>query len=118
MQDEVTREARCFCGDLKLTLKGDPFFVSSCACTRCQRRTGAFYGVTVYVRPEQIVARSGETHTCNVSGSTVFHRCARCGANMWWVPEGEDDVVGLAGGCFAGQNLPSPQRMVFTESKH
>ena len=49
MQDDVTREGRCWCGDLSVTIKGDPFYVSSCACTRCQRRTGAFYGVTVYV---------------------------------------------------------------------
>jgi hypothetical protein len=118
MQDDVTREARCFCGGLTLTLRGDPVFVSSCACTRCQRRTGAFYGVTVYVRPDQIVARQGETHTCNVSGSTVFHRCAHCGTSMWWVPEGADDVVGVAGGCFAGQDLPSPHRMVFTATAH
>jgi len=118
MQDDVTREARCFCGDLTLAVRGDPLFVSSCACTRCQRRTGAFYGVTVYVRPSQIVARSGATDTCNVSGATVFHRCARCGTSMWWVPEGEDDIVGVAGGCFAGQDLPSPQRMVYTATKH
>ena len=119
MQGDVTREARCWCGDLRLTLKGDPFYVSSCACTRCQRRTGGFFGVTVYARPEQIAARSGETQTFKLpDGSTTFHRCARCGTNLWWVPDEEDDVIGLAGGCFVGQNLPAPQRMVYTATRH
>ena len=119
MHDDVTREARCFCGGLTLTLKGDPIFVSSCACTRCQRRTGAFYGVTVYVRPEQVVATSGEAQTFQLDGATTtFHRCARCGTSMWWVPEGADDILGVAGGCLVGQDLPSPQRMVYTATKH
>src|SRR5688572_26405267 len=117
MQDDVTREARCFCGDLKLTVKGEPSFVSSCACTRCQRRTGAFYGVTVYVRPGQIVARSGATQTFP-AGSSTLHRCARCGTSLWWAFDWDDDLIGVAGGCFAGQDLPSPQRMVFTATKH
>lgn len=119
MLDDVTREARCFCGDLTLTLKGEPLYVSSCACTRCQRRTGAFFGVTVYARPEQVEAGSGATQTFKPPyGSTTFHRCARCGTSMWWAPDGEDDWVGLAGGCFAGQDLPAPQRMVYTATKH
>ena len=119
MQDDVTREARCFCGDLRLTLRGDPFYVSSCACSRCQRRTGSFFGVTVYVRPDQISARSGETRTFHqADGSTTFHRCAHCGSNLWWVPDDEDDVIGLAGGCFVGQDLPPPQRMVHTATRH
>lgn len=119
MADDVTRAARCFCGDLQLTIRGDPVFVSSCACTRCQRRTGAFYGVTVYVRPAQITARSGATHTFRLDGATTtFHRCARCGTSLWWVPDVDEDVVGVAGGAFAGEDLPAPQRMVFTASAH
>jgi hypothetical protein len=119
MQDLVTRTARCWCGDLAATLEGEPFYVSSCACTRCQRRTGSFFGVTVYYRPQQMVARSGATDTFHLpDGSTTFHRCARCGSNVWWVPDEEDDVIGVAGGCLVGQDLPSPQRLVFAATKH
>jgi hypothetical protein len=119
MTDLVTRTARCFCGDLSATIQGEPVLVSSCACTRCQRRTGSFFGVTVYVRPDQIVSRTGETHEFQLSEtSAIIRRCARCASSLWWTLPGEDDIVGLAGGCFAGQDLPAPQRMVFTATRH
>jgi hypothetical protein len=94
--------------------------VSSCCCTRCQRRTGGFFGVTAYFHPSQMVARQGEASTFQRSeGSATFHFCPRCGSNVWWLfPDEEDDVIGVAGGCFADPELPSPVRMVFTATKH
>lgn len=119
MPDLVTRIARCFCGDFTATIRGEPVFVSSCACTRCQRRTGAFYGVTVYVRPDQVVARTGEGQSFRPDGgASTLHRCARCGTTLWWTLDEDDSIVGLAGGCFADQGLPAPQRMVFTATRH
>jgi hypothetical protein len=52
MSDRTRREAACACGDLRVTMEGEPMLVSSCCCTRCQRRTGSFFGVTVYLSPE------------------------------------------------------------------
>ena len=65
------------------------------------------------------MARGGEGHIFQaVGGGSTLERCARCGTSLLWVLTGEDDIVGLAGGCFAGQDLPSPQRMVFTATRH
>ena len=115
----VEREAGCWCGDFAVTLRGEPVMVSSCCCTRCQRRTGSFVGVTVYFHPSQMVARRGESATFHhPDGSTTFHFCPRCGGNIWWGPFEEDDVIGVAGGAFADKTLPSPQRMVWTENRH
>jgi len=58
------REATCGCGNFRLTLAGEPVLVSACCCTRCQRRTGSFFGVTAYFAPDQLVARTGESTTC------------------------------------------------------
>jgi hypothetical protein len=116
-----TRTARCHCRDLSLTLEGEPLLVSSCGCTHCQRRTGGFYGVTVYFRPAQIVARTGVEATFQRPDSTTtFRFCPRCGSNVWWAPDDDawEDMMGVAGGCFAGQDLPSPQRMVYCATRH
>jgi hypothetical protein len=116
----TTREAVCACGDLRLTLEGEPILVSSCCCTRCQRRTGSFFGVTVYFQPAQMVAREGAESTFRrPEATTTFHFCPRCGSNLWWAPDDPDeDVIGVAGGAFADAGLPSPERMVFTAHKH
>lgn len=114
------REAACACGDLRVTLSGEPMLVSSCCCTRCQRRTGSFYGVTVYFRPAQMTAQTGEAKTFHrPDGETTFHFCPGCGSSLWWVPDdATDDVIGVSGGAFADPKLPSPARMVHTANKH
>jgi hypothetical protein len=116
----VSREAACACGDLRVTLAGEPILVSSCCCTRCQRRTGAFFGVTVYFQPAQMTARCGAETTFRRPGAaSTFHFCPRCGSSLWWAPDdASEDWIGVAGGCFADPALPSPARMVFTASKH
>ena len=117
-----TREACCACGDLKLTLEGAPMLVSACCCTRCQRRTGSFFGVTAYFRPDQLVRREGEAKAFHrPDGTTSFDFCPRCGSSLWWTPdmgEGEDDVIGVAGGAFADPTLPGPHRMTHTATGH
>src|SRR5947199_3145035 len=36
-----TRHAACSCGQLHLTIEGEPSRISMCHCLECQRRTGA-----------------------------------------------------------------------------
>jgi hypothetical protein len=116
------REAKCFCGGYSVTLAGEPLLVSSCCCTRCQRRTGSFFGVTVYFRPSQMVAQRGEARTFKLDGAaTRFRQCARCGTGVWYAPDDDswgEDIIGVSGGCFADPALPGPERMVFTATRH
>jgi hypothetical protein len=37
----TTRRAACSCGQLHLTIEGEPMRISMCHCFECQRRTGA-----------------------------------------------------------------------------
>ena len=118
MAEAVERQAACRCGDLSVTMRGEPMLVSSCCCTRRQRRTGGFFGVTVYFHPDQMIARHGRPQTFRPEGSATFHFCGKCGSNLWWAFDDADDVLGVAGGCFADPTLPSPARMVYTSTKH
>jgi hypothetical protein len=115
----ATREAACWCGQFRLTLEGDPVLVSACFCTRCQRRTGSFFGVTAYFSPEQLVGREGEASTFQrQEGATTFNFCPRCGSNLLWSSPEWADVIGVAGGAFADPTLPGPHRMTFTATGH
>jgi hypothetical protein len=113
-------EAACACGAFRLTLEGEPMLVSTCCCTRCQRRTGSYFGVTAYFRPAQLVGQAGEAATFHrPDGSTTFHFCPTCGSSLLWVPDdAADDVIGVAGGAFADPALPGPHRMTHAATGH
>ncbi|MCA3222112.1 MAG: GFA family protein [Burkholderiales bacterium] len=36
------------------------------------------------------------------------HFCARCGTTLFWFVSALPDLIGIAGGCFAGEALPEP----------
>ncbi len=37
----MIRRAACSCGQLRLTIEGEPSRIAMCHCLECQRRTGA-----------------------------------------------------------------------------
>jgi hypothetical protein len=114
------REAACTCGQLKIMFEGDPVLVSSCCCTRCQRRTGSYFGVTAYFPPAQMTSRVGEAADFRrPGGESTSHFCPRCGSTVWWeFDDATMGLVGVAGGCFADPTLPGPHRMTFTATGH
>ena len=50
----ATREATCHCGQLSLTVDGEPFAVSICNCLACQRRTGSAFGMQAGFKADQV----------------------------------------------------------------
>jgi hypothetical protein len=55
----TTRRAACSCGQLRLTIEGEPSRVSMCHCLECQRRTGAVISNQARFRREQITFAGG-----------------------------------------------------------
>jgi hypothetical protein len=114
-------EAACACGGLRLRLRGEPEYVSSCACQACQRRTGAPFGVTAYYAQEQVAGEAGEPRTWRriaESGNALVYRfCGDCGSTLWWDAEARPGKVCVAAGTFADKAYPPPQRMIWTDYK-
>ena len=50
----TTRRAACNCGQLQLTIEGEPARISMCHCLECQRRTGAVSSNQARFRREQV----------------------------------------------------------------
>jgi hypothetical protein len=118
----TVREASCACGQLRIQLKGEPQYVSSCCCQACQRRSGAFYAVTAFFGHDQVAGHSGETRVFRRIGESGkpldFRFCPGCGSTVWWEPQARPDRIAVAGGCFADVDFPSPQRLIWTETRH
>lgn len=121
MSEDKIWEASCVCGELKVRMRGDPQFVSSCACKACQRRTGSFFGVTAFFSEDQIdhADEGGVFDRMAESGNRLSqHFCGTCGSTVWWKPHARPGVVAVAGGSFADPTFPAPRRMVWAEERH
>src|SRR5262249_33106500 len=100
----TTRRATCSCGQLNLTIEGEPARISMCHCLACQRRTGAVISNQARFRREQITF-AGEstewTRTADGGNALSFHFCPTCGSTVYWEGQGFPGYVAVAIGTFA-----------------
>ena len=104
------RTARCCCGQLQITVKGDPSINGLCHCADCRRRTGSAFGWSAYFEETQIIERRGAFTTYTVDAESKQERsfCPRCGTTLWWTVDARPGQVGVAGGAFVDPPLPTP----------
>jgi hypothetical protein len=105
------RTASCSCGSLRADTTGEPAAVTACHCRACQRRTGAPFGVTVVFRKDQVQTEGPTREFVRDApeGREVrFHFCPDCGTTLFWYPDKEPDMIGIALGAFADQSFPAP----------
>ena len=99
------RGASCSCGQLRLTVRGDPVLVSVCHCLECQRRTGSAFGVQAFYPQEQVEPAKGVVKRYTRqgdSGRTVtFNFCPECGGTVFWVAAQRPELTAIAVGTFA-----------------
>jgi len=87
----MTRRAACSCGQLHLTIEGEPSRISMCHCLECQRRTGAVIGNQARFRREQVTFAGKSTawmRTAESGNALTFHFCPTCGSTVYWESEG------------------------------
>ena len=118
-----TRTAHCLCGQLSVTLTGEPFAVLLCSCTDCQRRTGSTYGVGAYFHGPQVLAQTGAarrfTKIADSGRPVQFHFCPNCGTSLYWtVPDAPlSEGLGVAVGCFGDPRFPQPTLATWYDSR-
>lgn len=117
----MRRTASCQCGQLTLTVEGEPVLVSACNCTRCQKRSGSAFALSSRWNLNQVRDRLGNGLTYNrkgTSGGNVrFVFCPVCGSTVSTSLELLPDVIGIPVGCFADRTFPAPKVAAWCESK-
>ena len=117
----ATKLASCSCGQLSALVTGEPVRNSICHCLACQRRTGSPFGQQARF-PRANVTVSGTstvyTRTGDEGSRAHFHFCLKCGATVFYEPEGLGDVVGIPVGAFADPGFPAPTVSVYEERMH
>ena len=80
------RSGKCLCGQVQISVRGEPLRVGICHCTDCRRESGSaftFYGVW----PARQFEHLGET--------SEFHGrrfCPRCGSRLFSVDDLEAEI--------------------------
>jgi hypothetical protein len=117
----MMRTASCQCGQLNLTVEGEPALVSACNCTRCQKRSGSAFALSSRWNPDQVRDRSGNGLTYTRKGASgkdvEFLFCPVCGSTVSTRLELMPEAIGIPVGCFADPNFPAPKVAAWCESK-
>jgi hypothetical protein len=119
----VTREAACHCRQLRLAVEGDPWVVSICHCSACQRRTGSAFGMQAAFRSVQVEVTGRYKDFSRLSDEAdrkehVFHFCPDCGSQVFYTEPDEPDMVVVSVGAFADPTFPPPTESVYTGQRH
>ena len=84
------RTASCSCGQLRITVDGEPRGVGVCHCLECQRRTGGvFAALAGFAPPYRVEGRATEHVRTGDHGARFrFRFCPVCGTNLFHTEEG------------------------------
>jgi hypothetical protein len=116
-----TRTAACVCGQLRITVEGEPRGVGVCHCLACQRRTGSvFAALAGFAPPYRVVGEATEYVRTGDRGARFrFRFCPVCGTNLFHTEEGhEDRSVSVAVGAFGDPSFPPPRVSVYDSRRH
>jgi hypothetical protein len=119
----ATREATCHCGQLRLTVEGEPFNVSICNCLACQRRTGSAFGMQAGFTADQVTVEGRYSDYSRISDEAdrkehVFHFCPDCGSQVFYTEPTEPELIVVAVGAFADPTFPPPTESGYDSRRH
>ena len=119
--EEPVREARCFCGKLVLTCRGEPVRVSVCHCLDCKRRSGSAFATQARFAPDDVTVSGtykSRTRTADSGNRSDHHFCPECGSEMWYHALPDRSLYAIPVGAFADPAFPPPDYSVYEERKH
>lgn len=118
---ESTRTAACSCGQLRITVQGEPRGVGICHCLECQRRTGSvFAALASFAAPYAVEGEASEYVRAGDAGARFrFRFCPTCGTNLFHTEEGfAERSVSVAIGGFGDPGFPPPQVSIYDSRRH
>jgi len=87
MGELTIREGRCFCGDIRYRVTGEPLWVGHCHCESCRRANSAAFVTYAGFPRERFRILAGEPGIFRSSPGVERRFCRRCGSHLTF--EGE-----------------------------
>ena len=118
----MTHNATCRCGQLRVSVTGEPTRVSVCHCLNCQKRSGSAFAAQARWPSGQVeIAGLSKTHVmlADSGNSATFHFCPECGTDVYYVNDGKfDGQVAIPLGTFEDPYFLAPRVSVWEQRKH
>jgi len=116
------RTASCRCGQLKVTVTGDPVRLSVCHCLNCKKRSGSAFAVQARWPADQVRIQGlskGFVLTADSGNRATFHFCRECGSDVHYEINGKfDGLIAIPLGAFDDPYFASPKFSVWEERKN
>jgi hypothetical protein len=122
----TNRTASCRCGQLRVTVTGDPVRVSVCHCLNCKKRSGSAFAVQARWPRDQVETDGRSKTFVKVADSgnrATFHFCPECGSDVFYEIDGKfddkfNDLVAIPLGAFDDPYFLKPAFSVWEKRKH
>jgi hypothetical protein len=117
----VKADAACSCGQLRVTVDGEPVRISMCHCLACQRRTGSAFSLQARFQASDVQIEGRHTDYVRVADHgerRTFSFCPDCGATVFYTGESQPDLVAVPVGAFADPGFPAPWVSVWEQRRH
>ena len=118
----MERTAVCSCGQLSVTVEGDPSFHGICSCLECQKASGSAFTYSGYWPKTAVKEIKGDsTNWRRIAESGKWfdtHFCPICGSAIYWYGEFAPDMINIAIGNLEDPNFQAPIYAVWNKFKH
>ncbi len=93
----MSQSGGCLCGGVRYLIRGPLGAPVACHCEQCARTSGAFAAMAACRTNELTIQDSGTLAWFQSSETARRGFCARCGGNLFWASEVEDQTYVTAG---------------------
>ena len=111
MTSNTVHDGGCLCGEVRFQAIGEPEVAAVCHCRYCQLRTGSAFGISIYLKSENLKISSARlksyTFTSESGKVLTYKFCDNCGTTLFWDVELFPGLIGTAGGSY---HKPSVRR--------
>jgi len=111
---------QCLCGATQYRVSEEPIMVYACHCTDCQKRSGASFGLSVWVPLAAIEVTKGSTEARTTSSAEgkvqQIRQCGRCYTRLWTEPPKRPTVGIVRGGTLDDTSWLQPVAHIWTRS--
>lgn len=112
--------AKCMCGAISLTVRGQPVGTGQCHCKDCQRASGTGHMSLAFFKKDDVEIR-GQTSSfpskADSGNINTRHFCPKCGSRMYGENSGRPGFMGISAGVFDDNSWFGPQRVVYVKDK-